>query len=111
LFLNAAAWALFLALTPRIPDAERARMTQQRIELDLRATQGWPGGIDFDDHPPSLVAERWFSPIGGWQRLLFLMSGPAIGFAEKQFVPWRHVVGMAPTSRESYSIAATAFLF
>ena len=105
---NAAAWLLFVLASPRVGAVDGDPVVRQRAALDAEATAGWPNGISFVSHPPSLLAGRPLSWVRLSEKPLALLAGPAVAWVEACVVQNRYWQ-TGPTIKESYLIAAIAF--
>jgi hypothetical protein len=104
--INAAAWLLYLVVTPRLENSEDPIM-RQRAEYDAQLALGT--GTVWTSHPPSLLAGRLLTWVSLPEKPLGLTAGPAVAFAQEQTVPERYWQ-TGPTVPESYWIALMAFI-
>jgi hypothetical protein len=107
--LNCCAWLLCLVTQPRISDTDTDPVQRQRAEFDEQVALGFPNGLNIVHHPPMALAGREFSGISLSEKPAVFMAAPAIAFVMLQTVPERYW-HTGPTLRESYWIAAVAFL-
>jgi hypothetical protein len=107
---NMVAWLVFLAFGERVTEAEFARSAVERARLGAGI-----GGLSMMHDAPTVVACRWvgtFGAINFADRILALFAGPAIDFTQAVIVPDASsiVEGIIATPRESWRVAASAFL-
>jgi hypothetical protein len=103
---NVVAWIGFLAVHPPLTPAQFAEIDAERTRRDRDS------GIDLATHEPIIVAARMhytYPPEGVADRLLALAAEPAITWAALHVVPYQYGTAYA-TRRESFTIAATAFV-
>jgi hypothetical protein len=103
---NIVAWIGFLAVHPPLTPAQFAEIDAER------ARRNQDSGIDLTTHEPIVVAARMhytYPPDGVADRLLALAAEPAIEWAALHIIPYQHGTANA-TKRESFIIAATAFV-
>jgi hypothetical protein len=107
--VNCAAWLLFLIANDRTSDGGTS-IRAHRAELDREAVLGWPNGMTFITHPPTLLAGRSNSWGTLSEKPLALFASPAVVFGHEQIVPTRYWQTGA-TVPESDWIAVVAFFF
>ena len=106
--VNCAAWLLFLIANDRVSDGG-ASIFAERAEIDREAAAGWPNGMTFNSHPPTLLAGRPNSWGTLSEKPLALLAGPAVDFAHARIVS-THYWQTGATVPESDLIAAAGFL-
>jgi hypothetical protein len=106
---HCAAWALYLARTPRVPEKEFQAIERERVARDLQQAQGGGSTTLLHDGPWVLAGrESGFWSVNLPHYFVQLSSGGWIHVAEAYVVRGRYV-GIRPTRTESYVIAAIAF--
>ncbi len=107
--VHCAAWALYLARTPRIPASEFLAIERERIARDLQYVQGGGSTTLLYDGPWILAGrESGFWSVNRPHYFVQVLAGAWIYVAEVYVVRARSV-GIRPTRTESYVTAALAF--